>query len=119
MSKGSGIDSLLGLSSGLSLGLLLGLLLGLSSGLLLGLLLGLSLGLPALVKMPALVSSSLGRGLVLPLPITLGITISKLFCTSKRELIIRINSLFLGLLTYLRSGGYNCILVINKFAELP
>jgi len=99
LSKGSSIDSLLGLSSGLSLGLLL--------------------GLPTLVKIPALISSSLGQGLVLLLYIVLGITISKLFCTSRRESTIGIDSLFLGLLTYLRSSRYNYILVINKFAELP
>ncbi len=68
--EGSGIDSLLGLS------------------------LGLLLGLPALVEMPAPVSSGLGRGLVLSLSIALGITISKLFYISKRESTIGIDSLF-------------------------
>ncbi len=100
MLKGSGIDSLLGL------------LLGLLSSLYL------LLGLPALVKIPTLVLLSLGRGLVLSLFIALGIIISKLFYISRRESTIGINSLFLGLPTYLRSSKYNYILVINKFAEL-
>ncbi len=100
MSGGSGIDSLLGL------------LLGLISGLL------------ALVEIPVSVSSSLGRELVsrelaLLLSIVLGITISKLFCTSRRESTMGINSLFLGLFTSFRSSGYNYVLVINKLAELP
>jgi len=102
-SEGSSIDSLSSLS--------LGLLLGLSSGLL--------SGLPTLVKTPALVSSSLSQGLVLPLSIALGITISKLFRTSRRESTIGIDSLFLGLPAYLRSSRCDCVLVINKFAELP
>ncbi len=84
-----------------------------------GLLLGLLLGFPTLVKIPALVLLSLGRGLVLPLFIGLGITISKLFYISRRKSMIGIDSLFLGLPTYLRSSRYNCILVINKFAKLP
>ncbi len=75
--------------------------------------------MPALVKIPALVLSSLGQGLVLPLFIVLGIIISKLFYISRRESIIGIDSLFLGLFAYLRSSRYNCILVINKFTELP
>ncbi len=100
MLRGSGIDSLIGL------------------------LLGLILGLPALVEIPVSVSSSLGyilvgRELVLLLFIILGIIISKLFYTRRIELIIGINSLFLGLLTSFRSSGYNYVLVINKLAELP
>ncbi len=87
--------------------------------LLTGLLLGLLLGFPTLVKIPAPVSSSLGQGLVLPLFISLGITISKLFYISRRESTIGIDSLFLGLPAYLRSGRYNYILVIKKFVKLP
>ncbi len=86
--------------------------------LLTGLLLGLLLGFPALVKIPVPASSSLGQGLVLPLFISLRITISKLFYISKRESTIGIDSLFLGLPAYLYSGGYNCVLVINNFADL-
>ncbi len=92
---------------------------GSSTDSLLGLLLGLLLGFPTLVKIPTPVSSSLGRGLVLSLFIALGIIILKLFYISKRDSIIGIDSLFLGLSTYLRSGRCNYILVINKFAELP
>ncbi len=104
--RGSGIDSSPGL------------LLGLSLGLLLGLLLGLILGLPTLVKTPIFVLLSLGYKLVLLLFIVLGITISKLFRTSKRESIIRIDSLFLGLPTSFYNSGYNYVLVINKLTEL-
>ncbi len=102
-----------------STGLLLGSLLVLLLGLILVLSSTLLLVLPALIETPAPVSLSLGWELALLLSIVLGITISKLFRTSRRESTMGIESSFLGLPAGLRSGGYNCVLVINKLVRLP